>query len=53
MNIGIMTSGQPWRINERVPSKSKSTWLTLGRGANPGANSTDPVNETFEDIARE
>src|SRR2546422_455391 len=42
--MGAITSCQPWRINDSVPSKSKSTWLICGRGANPGANSTRPVN---------
>ena len=32
-NIGTITSGQPWRMSDSVPSKSKSTWLMPGRGA--------------------
>src|ERR1041385_485681 len=39
-----MTSGQPWRIKERVPSKSKSTWLICGRGAKEELKSTLPLN---------
>ena len=31
-NIGTMTSGQPCRISDSVPSKSNSTWLISGRG---------------------
>ena len=40
---GLMTvciiSGQPWRIQDRVPSKSNTTCVALGRGANEGSSS--------------
>src|SRR5579885_3126496 len=39
-NIGTMTSGQPWRISERVPSKSNRTWPIPGRGASGAGSST-------------
>src|SRR5208337_3812373 len=32
VNIGTITSGQPWRISDKVPSKSNRTWLMPGRG---------------------
>src|SRR5436190_15715159 len=44
-NIGVMTCGQPSRMRESVPSKSKRTWLISGRVAKFGANSTSPPNE--------
>src|SRR4051812_15419274 len=37
-----MISGQPWRTQESVPSKSKTTWEMRGRGAKDGRNSTSP-----------
>src|SRR6185436_3074400 len=43
-NRGTMTSGQPSRMRERVPSKSKSTCVISGRMAKEGVNSTKPVN---------
>jgi hypothetical protein len=36
-----MTVGQPSRINDKVPSKSNSTWLMCGRGENPGRISSE------------
>ena len=32
-------SGQPWRIQDRVPSKSNTTCVALGRGVNEGSSS--------------
>ena len=49
-NIGTITSGQPWRISDSVPSKSNRTWLMPGRGANDGRRMTSPVNSEL--IAR-
>src|SRR5437899_2005328 len=51
-NIGTITSGQPSRISERVPSKSKSTCLICGRGAKVGANSTRPRNPATRCISK-
>src|SRR6266852_7361138 len=45
-----MTSGQPSRISESVPSKSNNTWLMSGRGEKPGRNSTSPLNADLETI---
>ena len=42
VNIGTITSGQPWRISDSVPSKSKRTWLMPGRGANDRAEDDLP-----------
>lgn len=50
MNIGSMTSGQPWRIKESVPSKSNSTWLIWLRGLKLGLNSINPRNAFVENI---
>ena len=44
VNIGTITSGQPWRISESVPSKSNRTWLMVGRGWNEGLRITSAVN---------
>src|ERR1035438_9595912 len=44
-NIPNMTSGQPSRISDRVPSKSSKTCLTEGRGAKEGLNATLPAKE--------
>ena len=43
VNIGTITSGQPWRISDSVPSKSNRTWLMPGRGAKLGRRMTSPV----------
>ena len=50
-NIGTITSGQPWRISDSVPSKSNSTWLISGRGRKCGLNSTRPEKLTFLTVA--
>src|ERR1039458_1093870 len=44
-NIPSMTSGQPSRISDRVPSKSSKTCLTEGRGGKEGLNATLPAKE--------
>src|SRR5437588_12452098 len=49
-NIGVIPSGQPSRSSESVPSKSKSTWLTCGRAAKPGANSIRPWKAVVDNI---
>src|SRR4029077_19415196 len=41
-NIGTMTSGHPWRISDRVPSKSNRTWLISARGSRGRGSSTLP-----------
>src|SRR5262245_10853710 len=51
-NMAIITSTQPSRIRESVPSKSNKTWLMPGRGAKPAQNSTTPRNEPVENICR-
>src|SRR5439155_18319421 len=50
-NMGSITSGQPSRINERVPSKSSRTWLMWGLGTKAGLNSTKPANGATDCIA--
>ena len=46
-NIGTITSGQPWRISDNVPSKSNSTCVMPGRGVKLAANSTSPAKAGF------
>src|SRR5207245_8792024 len=45
-----MISGHPCRSQERVPSKSNTTWLICGRGEKLALNSIGPVNELTENI---
>ena len=49
-NIGTITFGQPWRMSDKVPSKSKSTWRTAGRDRNPGENSAEIITVVAADV---
>src|ERR1043165_5288413 len=51
-NMAIITSTQPSRMSDKVPSKSNNTWLIPGRGAKPGLNSTRFRKVPVENIAR-
>src|ERR1043165_5412587 len=44
VNIPSITTGQPSRISDNVPSKSKSACVISGLGANEAANSIRPEN---------
>jgi hypothetical protein len=51
-NIGTITSGQPCRINDSVPSKSNNTWLKPGREPKPGPHSTNPSHPSIRSMPR-
>src|ERR1043165_9300605 len=50
-NMAIITSTQPSRMSDKVPSKSNNTWLIPGRGAKPGLNSTRPRKGPVESVS--